>query len=508
MTSRTRSQIIERLNKQNAPLPPKCSSSRWQRGAVIRLLGNTRYRGVWPYGEAMNVWQNRAEYNRQIKRDEPLDVHVDEDLRIIDDELWYAAQKQIEVERERQSHRARRGSGKRRYSSVLNGLCYCGEHKDQVLTTCGAHGRYLRCPACKDSGDAYLSRFVDRELTTRLITEAVGTMISSDKQLTAQLKQVFTDQVAALQRNEPGDEHTLHQRLDQINKQIERAKRAPVVSNEDEQENRDWLRELRADRAEVQSELARLKTLQQCAVVPTDEEVEQVISSITDVLADAAVVGDVEHEERVHRILKLITGGRIEIHQSAAGDGVRPTLKAVFNAAPLRLLLNELNAPDSCVEIDEQQVTIEINEPSDAELLADEAKALEDEGLLIKQIVQRLTEKHGRPISRGTVVKALDHWYESRGLQRPDGRSRRSTLEQHTLVPTTSGDPAVIARVMDQFNAGKLYQQIADELEIDRNTVTKIVKNWHADQGLPVPDGRSRRKALDIKSTKKRDADA
>jgi DNA invertase Pin-like site-specific DNA recombinase len=501
-------QIIERLNKEAAPLPPKCSSGRWQRGAVIRALSNTRYRGVWPYGEKMNVWQHKAEYNRQIERDEPLDIRIDEDLRIIDDATWFAAQKQLEVERERQSHRRRRGSGERKYTSVLNGLCFCAEHKDQVLTTCGAHGKYFQCRVCKDSGDAYLSRFVDRELATRLVAEAVGKVLASDESLTAKLKQVFVDQVAALQRNDPGDEKTLHQRLDQVNKQIDRAKKAPVVSDEDEQENRDWLRELRGDRAEIQSELSRLKTIQQCAVVPSDEQVEEAIGILAEVLAEAATVGDVEREERAHRIIKHVTGGRIEIHQEDAEGNAKPTLKAVFSAAPLRLLLKELNAPDAGVEIDEQQVTIELREPTEAEQLADEAKALEDEGLLMKQIVQRLTKKHGRPISRGTVVKALDHWYESRGQQRPDGRSRRSTLDQHTLVPTTSGDPEVIASVMKLFKAGKLYQQIANELKIDRNTVTKIVKNWHDKRGLPVPDGRTRRKSLDTKSDKPHDPES
>lgn len=500
-------QIIERLNRQGAPLPPKCNSGRWQRLAVMGVLTNTRYRGVWPYGEKQSVWQNKAEYNRQIKRDEPLDVRVDEQLRIIDDALWFAAQKQLEVERERQSHRARRGSGERRYTSVLNGLCYCAKHKEQVLTTCGAHGKYLRCPACKDSGDGYLTRFIDRELATRLIAGAVGAMLGSDDTLVAQLKQVFVAQVEALQQHDPGIENDKRRRLNNLNNQIDFVLNAPGGTDEDRRENHDRLRVLRADRAEVQSELAKLESAQQRAVIPTDNQIEDAVGMIADALAHAATVGDVEREERAHRILKLVTGGRIEIHQEQAESDAKPTLTAVFIAAPLLLLLKELDAPEVGVVIDEHQVTIALREPTEAELLADEAKAMEDEGLLMKEIVRKLSKEHNQTISRATVVKALDFWYISRGLERPDGRSRRSNLETRSLVPTTSEDPAVIAAVMDAFTAGKLYHQIASELKIDRNTITKIVKNWHDAKGMPVPDGRTRRQALDIKSIRTQDSD-
>lgn len=474
----------------------------------MTLLTNTRYRGVWPYGEKQNVWQNKAEYSRQVTREKPLDVRTDEGLRIIDDATWYAAQKQIEVERERQSHRARRGSGKRRYTSVLNGLCHCAKHKDQVLTTCGAQGKYLRCPACKDSGDGYLTRFVDRALATRLIAGAVGSMLSSDKDLAEQLKQVFVEQVADLQKSDPAEEKTLRRRLDEVSKLITRVLNAPVGTDEDERENQEQVRALRAQRAEVQSKLAHLEDAKRSAVIPTDEQVNEAINSLAEVLADAAVVGDIEREERAHRILKLVTGGRIEIEQDAQEGEAKPQLKAVFTSAPLRLLLSEMNGPDVGVEIEEQEVTIKLRDPSEAEMLANEAKALEDEGLLMKQIVKKISERHGRKISRATVVAALDHWYASRGQERPDGRSRRGTLKKRSLVPTTSEDPSVIAAVMTAFDNGKLYQQIADELGIDRNTITKIVKNWHAERGKPVPDGRTRRKALDHKSRKQDNRDS
>jgi hypothetical protein len=158
------SEILRQLNSLGAPLPPKCTSGRWQRQALIRLLENTRYRDLWPYGESENRWQHKASYARQFKRDEPLSVEVFERLRLIDDPLWYNAQKKLAHEKRRQRRRNRRRGIRRRFSTVLSGLLVCHKHQNQVLHTGGAHGAYFRCPACKDHADQYLSRFVNRVL--------------------------------------------------------------------------------------------------------------------------------------------------------------------------------------------------------------------------------------------------------------------------------------------------------------------------------------------------------
>ncbi len=49
---------------------------------------------------------------------------------------------------------------------------------------------------------------------------------------------------------------------------------------------------------------------------------------------------------------------------------------------------------------------------------------------------------------------------------------------------------------MKLFRQKVKYGKIAIALNIDRNTVTSSVKYWHEQRGLPVPDGRTRRKSL------------
>jgi hypothetical protein len=56
---------------------------------------------------------------------------------------------------------------------------------------------------------------------------------------------------------------------------------------------------------------------------------------------------------------------------------------------------------------------------------------------------------------------------------------------------------------MEFYRQGMLLQDIADRLQADRNTVTSAVKHWHTVRGLPVPDGRTRRKELEAGSSPK-----
>ena len=59
--------------------------------------------------------------------------------------------------------------------------------------------------------------------------------------------------------------------------------------------------------------------------------------------------------------------------------------------------------------------------------LAEEAKQLWDQGLLMQEIAERLH------CNGDTVTKAIEHWFRSRGLEVPDGRARRKSLPRRGL---------------------------------------------------------------------------
>lgn len=56
---------------------------------------------------------------------------------------------------------------------------------------------------------------------------------------------------------------------------------------------------------------------------------------------------------------------------------------------------------------------------------------------------------------------------------------------------------------MVRHRQGMLLQEIAAELHVDRNTVTAAVRYSHESRGIPVPDGRRRRRDLEVKTSPK-----
>ena len=67
--------------------------------------------------------------------------------------------------------------------------------------------------------------------------------------------------------------------------------------------------------------------------------------------------------------------------------------------------------------------------------LADRAKELWNQELLMGEIATVLK------CDRNTLTSAIGYWHTSRGLDVPDGRSRRKTLEQKVARPTPPLDP-------------------------------------------------------------------
>lgn len=106
-------------------------------------------------------------------------------------------------------------------------------------------------------------------------------------------------------------------------------------------------------------------------------------------------------------------------------------------------------------------------------------------------LVKQLAAQFG--LGRNQIAAALDEWYGGRGEERPDGRSRRATLAvKHLEAPQYQ---RIADRVKESADAGLLMREVAEELGVDRSTVTVAWKHWHESRGLAVPDGRTRRKS-------------
>jgi hypothetical protein len=94
---------------------------------------------------------------------------------------------------------------------------------------------------------------------------------------------------------------------------------------------------------------------------------------------------------------------------------------------------------------------------------------------------------------RALVSRALDFWYEQRGLIRPDGRTQKKRLKNRRMADQLQTQ---IMELWDQeLSVNEIAQRFACCLEIVHEAVSK----WHTERGLPIPDGRTRRREIRLK---------
>jgi hypothetical protein len=99
---------------------------------------------------------------------------------------------------------------------------------------------------------------------------------------------------------------------------------------------------------------------------------------------------------------------------------------------------------------------------------------------------------------RGWVTLVLKHHAAESGMPHVDGRKLKKRLGRLTMAMKIADQAKAL---MDE---GWLLQEIAKKFGCCRDMITAAVKHWHSSRGLPVPDGRTRRKSLERKSSKKR----
>jgi transposase len=138
-------------------------------------------------------------------------------------------------------------------------------------------------------------------------------------------------------------------------------------------------------------------------------------------------------------------------------------------------------------------IVIDFREPRQFEIECEDAKELWDKGWLMLDIAKEM-HKH-----KSYVTKLIKHWFEVRQLKAPDGRGRRSTLEKKHRVPPMF--EALADSVESLLDEGLLIQEIAEQLGCCHETVTKVIEFLRVNRGLSIPDGRTRRKSLDRKTS-------
>jgi site-specific DNA recombinase len=483
--------IIRKLNEDpSIPLGPKSVSGRWTRLGVLGLLRNARYRGLWSYGKTKNIWLSSKDYGRQVPREQPLQEEQFEELRIVSDEIWFLAQKRLAEERETGGRKPKDGQRRTR-PRLLNGFFFCPTH-DHCLYVGGPHGQMMVCPVCQGLPVEQRSLYsmLNRRLALRLTCQKLADLIRADDALLKQALVVCQHEAAHQQQPDSHRQAELKARLDKLNRQIQFILNNPGETDTDRQEAEVTLRQLRRERAQTQADLAQLSNRQRPIEVPSEGDLKALLEQLSALLVHAAESEDQQEQDEARHLIQLLTGGRIELFQMGERKAQQGWLQGRFRVRVLSVLVAQATGLQVVESAEGPEVVLDYREPTESEQWADKVKEFYDEGLLIKDIASRLG------INRNLASLALACWFKQRGLEVPDGRSRRATLRQkHLQAP-----PYIAEQVKELYDQGLLLQEIASRLQYDPNTITSAVAYWFGSRGLAVPDGRSRRKTLDKKT--------
>jgi hypothetical protein len=484
-------EIARRLNADpDIPLGPKCASGRWTRTAVRRLLGNPRYRGWWGYGVTQNVWQSKQDYGRQVPRAEPLREGQFDELRIVPDDLWHAAQQRLAEEGRRNGGRKPKDGNRGARPRLLNGIFRCPTH-DQSLYVGGAHGHYMSCRHCLTMGSAERPLFsqLPRELAMRLTCEKLADLIRRDEGLVALVVAACRHEAARLRQPDPSEQFELQRRIKQLSSQIQFLLKNAGETDQDRREATENLKELRRTRAEIAAEISRREAGKLlAAAVPDAEAVRGLLRELAVILQAAAAGESDAAAGAVRELIESLTGGRIELFQKGERQARRGWLQGRFRVRLLRFAVEKMVGGQTGVDDRGVEVVIDYKEPSPFEAEAERAKALYDQGLRNSQIAATL----GR--GRNWVTKLLKRWFEAHGSTMPDGRRRRSTLTtERTAAPLYQ---QIAEQAKGLWDAGLADLQIAERLGCSPPTVVAAVAFWYQSRGLAAPSHGDRRAAL------------
>jgi predicted site-specific integrase-resolvase/predicted transcriptional regulator len=469
----------------------------WSHSNVISILESTKYIGLWPWGllknhrdpETGRVWQEPRD-EKEVSDDW---MRFRPDLMIVDVDLYKAAQERLDKNRkENAKHRTEKGKFKSNRGShgnpprhLLSNLlfCSCGHR----LYIGGSGGKYLYCPRYK-RGTCKCKTNIRKDLATRLILEIVTSAVCNDD---VWLEETFRSTESAWKKNTksiPGEIKSLERSLANVDRKIEHLLDR-IENGNDEISVEKRLTQRQNERQGILSDIADLSRRQVKKTDPPTKawvkrELQNLVKTVS--ATNPAVI------EAIHDLV----GGRIPLEEVRPQKG-RPYLRGKMTlrvSDATKLLLGKSVAESVIDDKGDIVVYIDFKDPDPMiafTKLSDQAKALYDEDLMNAEIAKSLG------VSRSMVTKLLHHWFDSRGLVMPDGRSRRAKLaRKHMEQPYYRQVSDRVKQLMDQ---GLLLGQIAEVIGCDRNTVTSAARFWYESRGLEYLDGRARRKSLDRK---------
>lgn len=486
--------IVQRLNGDHlTPPPERAQSGMWTRVIVKHILKSARYRGLWQYGLTETVYKPDADYFCQRTRATPLAEEQIEELRIVPDALWFGAQRRLAEQKGAGGRPPADGDHATR-PKLLNKMLFCLAHDEpQQLYVGGPKGASMHCPICarQPAEQRALFTLVNRVRVTKAICDKLAELVAFDPELPDAVVDWCSQEVAARQSRDPDQIRRLQSSIAQRDRSIEITRCTIGDSADDQEVAKKTICRLQAERATLSRELQELRTCPQSAPkVPTQEEVKQLIVDLGAHLLAASSSSDDDEIRAARRLIRALTGGIIEIRQAGERIKCKGWIEARFQLSLAPYLVELAVGHRQTVIASAIDITVEIRRPSIVDdPRVDEVHRLAKEGWLATRIARHLG------VSKSTLTKLLKEAAKKYGEEQLDGRTRRGQLAVKHMDPTRL--ELLAPRIMELYLTTPLsMQEIARECGVCKDSVTKVVQEWHRVRGLKAPDGRTRRHQL------------
>lgn len=402
--------------EEGLPNDPRSTSPHMTYVAYRNMLERDAYRGYWEFGRGRNQYSTKKDYTQQIEQpDEEVEMKQCEELRIVDDELFYAVQEILDDLKS--GPRGPREAKDAQLWDLVTGIFYCAQCNERFYVA-GAGGQGMRC---KNGDLCPCKSTVRREDAVKAICEQLQELISQDEkliektileaqQLDSQGDQQLEAEIESSQRKLASLERKLTDYLDL----------AGQGSDEDREEMKARIRSVRAERNTARAELTRLQhALSRASEVITEDEIRDSLSQLSGLLRDGAAgtLGEDAVYEAVE-IFRLLVGGRISVHVEQRAGRKRTNVRGTFTPRLLDAVSNRALTPSSD-DHDQSEVSVWLRKPPRVDLLAERVHELIDIQQLSHRDTAKQLQREGHKVNSGNVWYSYRRWYEMQGLEPP-----------------------------------------------------------------------------------------
>ncbi len=411
------------------PADPRSTKGYMTYNAYRRMLSRIAYSGRWEFGRKRNEFSTKRDYSRQIEQpDSEVEKFLCEELRIVDDELFFAVQSRL-AELKKGPRGPKKDKVPHLWDLVVE-LFYCARCEERFHQT-GAGNKGMHC---KNGDLCPCNSAVRREEAVRAVCEKLCDLIQQDADLIertiCRAQEIDTrgdDQVR-------GEISQLERKVAALSNKISDLYELAGQGNDDDRkEVMAKVRAAQTERSTARHELSRLKqALANTTATVTPEIVRQTLAEFTTLLENAAA-GKLGPEAvyKAVAVFRTLVGGRVWVHVERRAGRERTNVRGVFHPCLIGAVRDATG--QSNVESAEPptDVSVWLREPPLRDHLAPRVHHLIDVEGHSYRSAAKVLQAEGYNINSGVIWQIYRRYYEMIGKPVPkrpynNGNKRKS----------------------------------------------------------------------------------